>query len=65
MDLLRHKNYSQAYFVYTSKGFREKTSLSDFIKFVDKAPVLAGNRAPEVTRLVVDGDKDVDWCCDV
>lgn len=45
---LRNREYSKAFYAFTSDGFREKSELIQFRKFINKHPILVNYRSYEI-----------------
>jgi hypothetical protein len=54
MESIRSKNYEMAYFNYTSKGFRRKTSFTDFQLFIKSNKVLLYNKTLSLLSVRID-----------
>lgn len=53
LEAIRLHNYERAYFFYTSKDFRVKTSYHDFNQFVRANPVLLDNKSLTTTEVSI------------
>jgi hypothetical protein len=56
LSALRLKNFGNAYFTYTSKDFRKKTSLPQFTNFIKANPALFNNKSISLTAIQINNN---------